>query len=139
MLFRFHMKRLATIGLFTAAIALIAGINQATAAEQCTTTTNSTANAALSIGTSGALLASQTLNGILYTEGQIGVMADRILETEVQIGAMANRIVYVTQISQTNSVVAIYLITNLAYLGKIDNQYKYTGTVIPVASKPAGW
>ena len=64
----------------------------AVAADQCTTNTGSTANAAVSIGASGALVASQMINGIIITEGQIGVMADRILWTETQIGAMSNRI-----------------------------------------------
>jgi hypothetical protein len=84
----------------------------AVAADQCTTNNNSTANAALSIGIQGASLASQVINGILITEGQIGTMADRILQTETQIGAMSNRIVYVTQFSQTNSITGIYMMIN---------------------------
>ena len=112
---------------------------QAIAADQCTSSNNSTANAALSIGTLGAGIASQSINAVLVTEGQIGVMADRILLTELQIGAMANRIVYVTQFSQSNSIAAIYAISNLIYLGKVDGQYKYTGMLTPVSSKPFGW
>lgn len=111
----------------------------AIAADQCSSSNNTTANAALSIGAQGAGVASQLINAILITEGQIGVMADRIIYTELQIGAMANRIVYVTQFSQTNSIVAIYLITNLTYLGRVDGQYKYTGTLAQVPSKPLGW
>ena len=111
----------------------------AIAADQCSSSNNSTANAALSIGALGAGVASQLIKAILITEGQIGVMADRIIYTELQIGAMANRIVYVTQFSQTNSIVAIYLITNLTYLGRVDGQYKYTGTLAQVPSKPFGW
>jgi hypothetical protein len=114
-------------------------INSASAADQCTTSNNSTGNTILAIGTLGAGTASQTINAILVTEGQIGVMADRILWTELQIGAMANRIVYVTQFSQTNTIAAIYVIANLTYLGKVDGQYKYSGTVVPVSSKPFGW
>ena len=111
----------------------------AIAADQCSSSNNSTANAALSIGVQGASVASQLINAVLITEGQIGAMADRIIYTELQIGAMANRIVYVTQFSQTNSIVAIYLITNLIYLGRVDGQYKYTGTLVQVPSKPVGW
>lgn len=111
----------------------------AVAADQCTTSNSSTANAAISIGASGALVASQIINGVLITEGQIGAMADRILWTELQIGAMANRIVYVTQFSQTNSITAIYLFTNPVYLGKVDGQYKYSGTLVQIPSKPFGW
>jgi hypothetical protein len=117
----------------------IASQQAAVAADQCTTSNNSTANAAISMGASGALIASQLINGILITEGQIGTMADRILLTELQIGAMANRIVYVTQFSQTNSITGIYLFTNPVYLGKQDGQYKYSGTMIQVPSKPFGW
>lgn len=109
------------------------------AADQCTTSNNSTANAALSIGTQGALTASQLINGILITEGQIGTMADRILLTEVQIGAMSNRIVYVTQFSQTNTITGIYMMINPIYLGKIDGAYRYSGTLIQIPSKPFGW
>lgn len=111
----------------------------AVAADQCTSSNSSTANAAISMGASGALIASQLINGILITEGQIGLMADRILLTEVQIGAMSNRIVYVTQFSQTNSITGIYLFTNPVYLGKVDGQYKYSGTMIQIPSKPFGW
>lgn len=117
----------------------LAATQTAFAADQCTTSNSSTANAALSIGASGALTASQLINGVLFTEGQIGTMADRILMTETQIGAMSNRIVYVTQFSQTNSLVAIYLLMNPVYLGKVDGQYKYSGTLLQVPSKPLGW
>lgn len=111
----------------------------AIAADQCTSSNSSTANAAISMGAQGALIASQLINGILITEGQIGLMADRILLTEVQIGAMSNRIVYVTQFSQTNTITGIYLFTNPVYLGKVDGQYKYSGTMIQIPSKPFGW
>jgi hypothetical protein len=114
-------------------------LHTASAADQCTTSNNSTANAALSIGAQGSLIASQLINGILITEGQIGTMADRILLTESQIGAMSNRIVYVTQFSQTNSISGIYIMMNPVYLGKIDGQYKYSGTLIQIPSKPFGW
>lgn len=138
-------KRFSTlVSKYTAVYALVLGLavlsqQTAVAADQCTTNNSSTANAAISMGASGALIASQLINGVLITEGQIGAMADRILWTELQIGAMANRIVYVTQFSQTNSIVAIYLFTNPVYLGKVDGQYKYSGTLIQVPSKPFGW
>lgn len=129
---------------FSSVLALVLGFallpqQSAVAADQCTTSNSSTANAAISIGAQGALLPSQLINGVLITEGQIGVMADRILSTELQIGAMASRIVYVTQLSQTNSIVAIYLFTNPVYLGKVDSQYKYSGTLVQIPSKPFGW
>jgi hypothetical protein len=129
---------------FSALIFVVLGFalatqQSATAADQCTSTNSTTSNAALSIGILGALTASQVINGVLVTEGQIGAMADRILWTELQIGAMANRIVYVTQLSQTNSIIAIYQFTNPVYLGKVDGQYKYTGTLVQVAAKPLGW
>jgi len=129
---------------FSSLLALVLGIavmpqQPAMAADQCTSTNNSTASATLSIGTLGALTASQLINGVLVTEGQISTMADRILFTELEIGAMANRIVYVTQFSQTNTIVAIFQITNLTYLGQVDGQYRYSGTLVQVLSKPAGW
>ncbi len=139
MLFRNKMTRLLSTLSFASAFVLSTLSNQALAADQCTTSNSSTANAVLSIGTSGASLASQTLNGVLFTEGQIGTMADRILMTETQIGAMSDRIVYVTQFSQSNSLVATYLLMNPVYLGKVDGQYKYTGTLVQVPSKPFGW
>lgn len=125
-------------------LALVLGLallpqQAAIAADQCTTNNNSTANAALSIGIQGSAIASQLINGILITEGQIGTMADRILLTETQIGAMSNRIVYVTQFSQTNSITGIYLMISPIYLGKVDGQYRYSGTLIQVPSKPFGW
>lgn len=117
----------------------IATQQAAFSADQCTSSNSSTANAAISTGASGALIASQMINGILITEGQIGLMADRILLTEAQIGAMSNRIVYVTQFSQTNSIAGFYIFTNPVYLGKVDGQYKYSGTMVQIPSKPFGW
>ena len=111
----------------------------AVAADQCTTNNSSTTNTVLSIGVIGAALASQTLNAVLVTEGNIGVMADRILLTQLQIGAMANRIVYVTQFSQTNTINGIYQFLNPVYLGKENGQYKYSGTLLQIPSRPFGW
>ncbi len=139
MLSRNKLTRLLATLSFASAFVLSTLTSQVLAADQCSTSNSTTANAALSIGMSGALLASQMINGVLFTEGQIGTMADRILMTESQIGAMSNRIVYVTQFSQTNSLVAIYLLMNPVYLGKVDGQYKYSGTLVQVPSKPFGW
>ncbi len=88
------------------------------------------------VATQGGGSYTQTLNGVLYTEGQIGVMADRILWTETQIGEMSNRIVYVTQFSQTNSVTATYMLTNIVYLGPNNNGYQYSATVTQIPSLP---
>lgn len=114
-------------------------LQQAVAADQCSTSANNTANVALKMGRMGALLASQVLNGILVTEGQIGLMADRIVYTEGLIGQMADRIVYVTQFSQSNAIVAIYAFTNPVYLGQENGHYKYSGTLTKVAALPIGW
>ena len=58
----------------------------AIAADQCSSSSNNTtANAALSIGAQGAGVAIQLINAILITEGQIGVMADRIIYTEYRL------------------------------------------------------
>ena len=122
------------------AVALAGAVHQeAIAADQCTSTAGITSNTIISVGVLGATSATQALNGILYTEGQIGVMADRILYTELEIGQMANRIVYVTQFSQTNTILAFYAVTNLNYLGKDNGQYKYSGTLTKVSALPLGW
>jgi hypothetical protein len=102
-------------------------------------TIGTTSPATFYVGTLGATTATQVLNGIIYTEGQIGVMADRILQTQLQIGAMANRIVYVTQFSQTNSIVAIYALSNFVYLGLSSAGYNYSDTLTQVPSLPFGW
>jgi hypothetical protein len=91
------------------------------------------------VGQLGADTYTQTLNGILYTEGQIGFMADNILWTEEQIGFMADRIVYVTEMSQDNSVEIIYQVTSLWSLGTQDGGYLYQVALMPVAALPAGW
>ncbi len=66
-------------------------------------------------------------------------MADRILQTQVQIGAMANCIVYVTQMSQTNSVLAIYVLSGMTYIGMSDGGYNYSATLTQVPYLPVGW
>jgi hypothetical protein len=102
-------------------------------------TIGTTAPAVFYVGSLGAASATQVLNGIIYTEGQIGVMADRILLTQLQIGAMANRIVYVTQMSQTNSIVAIYALSGFTYLGLSSAGYSYSATLTQVPTLPLGW
>lgn len=134
-------KTIRKFGIIFPMVASLAGAasHEAIAADQCTSTAGVTSNTIISLGVLGAFTATQTLNGILYTEGEIGLMADRILYTELQIGQMANRIVYVTQFSQTNSTLGIYAVTNLQYLGKENNQYKYSGTLAKVSALPLGW
>lgn len=66
-------------------------------------------------------------------------MADRILWTEGQIGLMADRIVYVTEISEDNSVEVIFELTDSSLL-MIDGIFTaYDGTFNTVASLPDGW
>lgn len=88
------------------------------------------------VGQLGASTYEQSLNGVLYTEGQIGIMADRILWTESQIGVMADRIVYVTEFSQDNTLLFTYQIISLMYMGRDSMGYKYAVTVMPVPSMP---
>ncbi|MGC1214990.1 MAG: hypothetical protein WA890_27495 [Micromonospora sp.] len=91
------------------------------------------------VGQLGASTYEQSLNGVLYTENQIGGMADRILWTEEQIGIMADRIVYVTEVSQDNTVKVIYMVTALWATGTQDGGYLYQVALMPVAMLPAGW
>lgn len=91
------------------------------------------------VGQLGASTYEQSLNGVLYTENQIGGMADRILWTEEQIGIMADRIVYVTEVSQDNTVKVIYMVTALWATGTQDGGYLYQVALMPVALLPAGW
>lgn len=122
-------------------VALIAGFSlllQAAPARAGCSATNF-ADAVVKIGEIGSILPTQTLNGILYTEGQIGVMADRILWTELQIGVMADRIVYVTQFSENNAILAIYAVTNLVYRSQENAGYLYTATLTQVPALPPGW
>ena len=127
----------------SATMAIILGLAMASqaslAADQCTSSNGTTSSAALAIGVSGASTASQLINAVLVTEGQIGAMADRILWTETQIGAMSNRIVYVTQFSQNNSILAYYAFMNPVYLGQSNGHYQYSGTLVQVPSLPFGW
>ena len=91
------------------------------------------------VGQMGADTYVQTLNGVLYTENQIGFMADRILWTETQIGEMANRIVYVIELSQFNTTKAMYMLMEISFMG-IDNlmndMFKYSVTVNPISYIP---
>ncbi|MGG3562802.1 hypothetical protein ABES03_14500 [Neobacillus rhizosphaerae] len=94
-----------------------------------------TSNAIVYVGQMGADTFTQALNGVLYTENQIGFMADRILWTEGQIGEMANRIVYVTELSQFNTIKAMYMVMTISFMGMdsaMNNMFKYAVTVNPV-------
>ena len=91
------------------------------------------------VGQTGSTTFEQSLNGVLYTENQIGFMADRILWTESEIGTMADRIVYVTEVSQDNSIEVIYMVTALTSAGTSDGGYLYNVWLTPVAALPTGW
>lgn len=91
------------------------------------------------VGQLGADAYEQSINGVLYTEDQIGVMADRILWTEEQIGFMADRVVYVTEVSENNLGEVIYMATALWPTGTQDGGYLYEVALMPVAMLPAGW
>ncbi|TLS37126.1 hypothetical protein [Pseudalkalibacillus caeni] len=97
------------------------------------------ADAVVYVGQTGADMYEQSINGVLYTEQQIGFMADRILWTEEQIGFMADRIVYVTELSQDNSIEIIYIATALWQTGTQDGGYLYEVSLMPVAMLPTGW
>lgn len=88
------------------------------------------------VTTMGATGWLQVLNGILETEQQIGFMADRILYTEGQIGEMANRIVYVTEYSQYNFLIGMYMEVGLFYAGMSGGMEMYRVTLQPVSSLP---
>lgn len=91
------------------------------------------------VGELGADTYEQSLDGVLYTEDQIGFMADRILWTESEIGTMADRIVYVTEVSQDNSIEVIYLVTSLWLVGTEDGGFLYEVALTPVAALPTDW
>lgn len=78
----------------------------------------------------------QTLDAVLYTEDQIGFMADRILWTEGEIGTMADRIVYVTELAMDGSITVIYMAMALEPLGTQDGGYLYDVALVPVAALP---
>lgn len=66
-------------------------------------------------------------------------MADRILWTQGQIGEMANRIIYVTELTQFNSIKAMYMVMTISFMGMdgmMNNMFKYAVTVNPVDSIP---
>ena len=96
-------------------------------------------NAIIYVGQLGANMYTQSLNGVSYTENQIGFMADRILWTEGQIGEMANRIVYVTELSQFNTIKAMYMVMSISFMGidsMMNNMFRYAITVNPVSYIP---
>lgn len=84
------------------------------------------------VGQMGADTYMQSLRGVLYTEQQIGFMADRILYTEEQIGEMANRIVYVIELSQFNTIKMMYMIMSISFMGMSELGYQYAVTLNPV-------
>ncbi|ESU31257.1 hypothetical protein G3A_17920 [Bacillus sp. 17376] len=98
-----------------------------------------TSRAIVYVGQMGADTFTQALNGVLYTEDQIGFMADRILWTEGQIGVMADRIVYVVELSQFNTIKAMYMVMNMSFMGTdsmMNNMFKYAISVNPVSYIP---
>lgn len=104
-----------------------------------TYTDPSGSNVIVYIGQEGADMYELSLNGVLFTEEQIGLMADRILWTEGQIGLMADRIVYVTQMSQDNSTQIIYKVVDAGWQMSLLPWNAYTVTLEQVSSLPAGW
>ena len=118
-----------------AAFALLITLGAPTPAPAATTVTE----AIVLVGQQGASSYEQSLNGVLYTVDQIGVMADRILWTEEQIGTMADRIVYVTELSMGGTIEIIYLAYSLTELGMQNGGYTYDVVLIPVLALPAGW
>lgn len=95
-----------------------------------------TRDAIVYVGQLGATMYTQSLRGVLYTEDQIGFMADRILYTEGQIGEMANRIVYVIELSQWNTILFMWVITSISFLGFENMMSKYAITVNQVSYIP---
>lgn len=91
------------------------------------------------IGDTTSDMYTETLNGILSTEDQIGFMADRILWTEEQIGVMADRIVYVTEFSEDNSVEVIYEVTEMPMIMTDYFGHYYALTLSEVTSLPENW
>jgi hypothetical protein len=91
-----------------------------------------TSRAIVYVGQMGADTFMQALDGVLYTEDQIGFMANRILWTEGQIGVMADRIVDVIELSQLNTIKAMYMIMNMSFMGmdsRINNMFRYAISV----------
>lgn len=113
------------------AIAMTVGLS-APKAQAATTS----ADAVVYVIQAGADSYAQTLDAVLYTENQIGFMADRILWTESQIGTMADRIVYVTELAMDGSIKIIYLATTLWPVGTQDGGYLYKVLLTPVAALP---
>ncbi|MBT2643270.1 hypothetical protein J7I80_13605 [Bacillus sp. ISL-41] len=98
-----------------------------------------TSRAIVYVGQMGADTFTQALEGVLYTEDQIGFMADRILWTEGQIGVMADRIVYVVELSQFNTIEAMYMGMNMSFMGMdsmMNNMFRYAISVNPVSYIP---
>lgn len=98
-----------------------------------------TSRAIVYVGQMGADTFTQALEGVLYTQDQIGFMADRILWTEGQIGVMADRIVYVVELSQFNTIKAMYMVMDMSFMGMdsmMNNMFRYNISVNPVSYIP---
>lgn len=121
------------------AVALLLSLLVAAVAPSTASAATTTADVIVYVGQEGSSLYEQSLAGVLYTEQQIGLMADRILWTETQIGEMADRIVYVTEISQDGSIEVIYLAYALAEQGMESGGYTYDVMLVPVLALPTGW
>lgn len=129
------MLRKTFVALLLALAAFITTVATPASASAATTTTDTVTY----VGELGADLYTQNLDGVLYTEDQIGLMADRILATEGEIADMSDRIVFVTEVSQDNLIQVVYLVTSMTSLGVQDGSYLYDVTLFPVAALPTGW
>lgn len=125
---RYNSRRI--VGPVFLVLALFVLVVAGPAAEARAATTGT--DVVVSIGQLGATTYEQSLNGVLYTGNQI-------LYTENQIGSMADRIVYVTQTSQNSSITVIYLAVSLVAAGMQNGGYLYQATLVPVAALPTGW
>ncbi|MEU4890261.1 MULTISPECIES: hypothetical protein [Streptomyces] len=127
-------KILLPVLLLTSLLAVTAGITAPRAAAATTVS-----DAVVYVGQEGASVYEQSLDGVLYTENSIGVMADRILATESEIGEMADRIVYVTEVSQYTGLTVVYYAYDVTLTGIEEAGYLYELSLVPVAALPTGW
>jgi hypothetical protein len=97
-----------------------------------------TSDAIIYVGQEGATSYRQSLDAVLYTENQIGFMADRILVTEGEIADMSDRIVYVSETSQNNTVEVAYVVSNVVLTCVQEADYVYEVTLTAVMTLPAG-
>lgn len=125
---RYISRRIVAPAFLVLALFVLVVAGPAAGASAATTGTD----VVVSVGQLGATTYEQSLNGVLYTGNQI-------LYTENQIGSMADRIVYVTQTSQNSGITVIYLAVSLVAAGMQNGGYLYQATLVPVAALPAGW